>query len=132
MKDHGVVTITLSSTDLDRTETFYRELFGWDLYRQTPTYLGFDPPDGMGGGFLKQSQVTPGDSCILYVKVASFEPYLKRVEKLGGASVGGVVEVPGYASYRVVTDPDGNRIGLWKPDDGDPSEPEKGRGRTNG
>ena len=37
------------------------------------------------------------------------------VESLGGSVLGDTVDVPGWATYRVVTDPDGNRIGLWKP-----------------
>lgn len=109
MTAHAVVTLTLGSTDLDRTERFYRGMFGWDLYRQTPTYLGFDPPGGTGGGFLLRETVVAGNSCTLYVQVPEFTPYLERAEQLGGRVVGDVVEVPRYASYRVVTDPDGNR-----------------------
>ncbi|NIW38380.1 MAG: hypothetical protein GWN32_18530 [Gemmatimonadetes bacterium] len=106
--------MTLRSTDFDRTERFYRELFGWEIYRVSQSYLGFDPPAGIGGGFLKDTEVSAGNSFTLYVQVAEFEPYLTRACGLGGGSEGGIVEVPGYASYRIVTDPDGNRIGLWK------------------
>ena len=41
--------------------------------------------------------------------------YVKRVPGLDGTVSADVLNVPGYATYQIVTDLDGNRIGLWKP-----------------
>ena len=115
MAQHGVVMITLRSTDLERTERFYHEIFGWDMYRMREDYLGFDPPSGIAGGFTMADDITPGNSSTLYVEVLDFEPYLDKVVELGGGLTDAKEQVNGYGTYMVVMDPDGNRIGLWKP-----------------
>ncbi|NIR48488.1 hypothetical protein GWN42_03935 [candidate division KSB1 bacterium] len=95
MAKHGIATITLRSSNLERTERFYHELFGWDMYRMTKDYLGFDPPSGMGGGFLKGNGITAGDSFTSYVEVSEFEPYLEKARSLGGQCRGSRRACPG-------------------------------------
>ncbi|MGI8837738.1 MAG: VOC family protein [Pyrinomonadaceae bacterium] len=54
MDVHTISKITLRSRDFARTERFYSELFGWKFHQYSPTYLGFEPPFGIGGGFQKR------------------------------------------------------------------------------
>ena len=111
---HGITTITLRSTDFERTRRFYTELFGWTFQQHSPTYLGFEPPSGIGGGFQRVDSFDPGDSVLLYILVNEFETYLRRIAELGGNSRREVEVVSGTGEYVRFFDPDGNRLALWR------------------
>lgn len=51
---------------------------------------------------------------IVYVRVESLEPYLERVEKLGGKLVWGPLKIHEGLELAQVTGPEGNRLGLMK------------------
>lgn len=51
----------------------------------------------------------------IMVGASASTSYVKRVPGLDGMVSVDVLDVPGYATYEIVTDLDGNRIGLWKP-----------------
>jgi predicted enzyme related to lactoylglutathione lyase len=114
MDIHAIVKITLRSTDFERTRLFYSELFGWKFRQHSPTYLAFEPPSGINGGFQRVDSFSQGDSYLLYILVGEFESYLSRITALGGSSTGEVEVVPGYAEYVRFYDPDGNRLALWR------------------
>lgn len=111
---HSIVTITLRSTDFWRTRRFYGELFGWTFQQHSPTYLGFEPPSGIAGGFQRVDSFDPGDSVLLYILVNDFGSYLGRIGELGGTSEGEVEIVSGTGEYVRFFDPDGNRLALWR------------------
>src|SRR5215211_7383694 len=75
---HAIVKITLRSTDFERTRRFYCELFGWEFRQHSPTYLEFEPPSGIDGGFQRVDSFNRGDSYLLYILVDEFESYLRR------------------------------------------------------
>lgn len=120
MDAHSVCKITLRSTDFERTRRFYSELFGWTFHQYSPTYLGFEPPAGIDGGFQRVDSFNPGDSVLIYVLVDDFEPYLSRMPELDGTSAAEVEAVPGYGEYVRFYDPDGNRFALWRTTVGQP------------
>jgi predicted enzyme related to lactoylglutathione lyase len=111
---HSIATITLRSTDFERTRRFYSELFGWAFHQHSPTYLGFEPPSGIAGGFQRVDSFDPGDSVLLYILVNEFESYLRRIKELGGNSRREVEVVLGSGEYVRFFDPDGNRLALWR------------------
>jgi uncharacterized protein len=111
---HSIVKITLRSTNFERTERFYTQLFGWKFHQYSPTYLGFEPPSGIDGGFQRVDAFSPGDSILLYILVAEFEPYLQPIAELEGSSPGEVEVVSGTDAYVRFYDPDGNRLALWR------------------
>lgn len=114
MDRHAIVKITLRSTDFERTRRFYHELFDWKFHQYSPTYLGFEPPSGLDGGFQRVEDFNPGDSTLLYILVPEFESYLRRIPELEGSSKGEVEVVPGYGEYVRFYDPDRNRLALWR------------------
>jgi predicted enzyme related to lactoylglutathione lyase len=114
MATHSISKITLRSTDFVRTERFYRELFGWKFHQYSDTYLGFEPPSGIDGGFQRRESFTQGDSYLLYIQVEEFESYLNRIPELGGSSTGDIEVVSDSSEYVRVYDPDGNRLALWR------------------
>ena len=114
MSVHSIVKLTLRSTDFGRTRRFYSELFGWKFHQYSPTYLGFEPPSGIDGGFQRVDSFSQGDSYLLYILVDEFASYLGRIPELEGTSTGEVEVVPGYGEYIRFYDPDGNRLALWR------------------
>ena len=114
MDVHAIVKITLRSTDFERTRRFYTELFGWKFHQYSSTYLGFEPPSGIAGGFQRVDSFNQGDSYLLYILVDEFESYLRRIAELEGSSTGEVEVVQGYGEYIRFYDPDGNRLALWR------------------
>ena len=111
---HAILKITLRSRDFVRTERFYHELFGWKFHQYTETYLGFEPPSGISGGFQRRDDFSQGDSYLIYIEVEEFEPYLQRITELGGHTTGEIEVVSDQSSYVRIFDPDGNRLALWK------------------
>ena len=68
MDVNSISKITLRSTDFARTERFYSELFGWKFHQYSPTYLGFQPPSGIDGGFHHRDSFIQGDSYLIYIQ----------------------------------------------------------------
>ena len=114
MDRHTIIKITLRSTDFERTQRFYTELFGWKFRQHSPTYLGFEPPSGIDGGFQRVDAFSPGDSVLLYILVDEFESYLRRIPELEGSTKALVEVVPGTCEYVRFYDPDGNRLALLR------------------
>ena len=114
MSLHSISKITLRSRNFARTERFYHELFGWKFHQYSDTYLGFEPPSGISGGFQKRDSFSQGDSYLLYILVDEFESYLQRIPELGGQCAEEVEVVSVSSAYIRVYDPDGNRLALWR------------------
>lgn len=111
---HSIFKITLRSSDFARTERFYHELFGWKFHQYSETYLGFEPPSGIEGGFQRRDSFTQGDSYLIYILVDEFESYLRQIPELGGRTDGEVEVVSDASVYVRVYDPDGNRLASWR------------------
>ena len=114
MDVNSIAKITLRSRDFARTERFYHELFGWEFHQYSDTYLGFEPPSGIGGGFQRRDDFNQGDSYLIYVVVDEFESYLERIPELGGQCGEEIEIVSAHSQYIRVYDPDGNRLALWR------------------
>ncbi len=118
MAKHGVCHIEWQVTDLSRAKAFYSGLFqDWKFESWGETYLMFQVPGGLGGGFAQcpAEKFSPGQTPIVYFEVEQIEPYLQRAKELGGK-----VTVPknqidpsvGWSAH--LTDPDGNTVGLFQ------------------
>ncbi len=114
MSVHSIGKITLRSRDFARTERFYHELFGWKFHQYSSTYLGFEPPSGIGGGFQKREVFSQGDSYLIYILVDEIEPYLERIPQLGGKCADEIEVVSETVQYVRLYDPDGNRLALLR------------------
>jgi predicted enzyme related to lactoylglutathione lyase len=115
---HSISKITLRSRNFARTERFYNELFGWKFHQYSPTYLGFEPPAGIVGGFQKRADFSQGDSYLVYILVDEFESYLERIPQLGGQCGEEIEVVSESVQYVRVFDPDGNRLALLRDTEG--------------
>lgn len=114
MNLHSISKITLRSKNFARTEQFYHQLFGWKFKQYSATYLGFEPPSGIGGGFQRRDDFEQGDSYLIYITVNEFDSYLERIPELGGRCGDEIEIVSDEVQYIRVYDPDGNRLALWR------------------
>jgi uncharacterized protein len=114
-----VVHFEIGGVDAARTRAFYTELFGWSVESESHGYgmVSTGSPHGIGGGIM---QAPPGAPAWLtvYVEVDDAEKALARAEELGGRRVMGPAPVEGIGDVGMVTDPDGNVVGLLAPGPG--------------
>jgi len=114
-----VAWFEVTSTDHERAQKFYAELFGWTVSND-PSMGGYGIVDtgageGAVGGGIGPSQA-PGDTGVkIYLRVDDLDSYLARAEQLGGKQLVPPTPLPAdFGTIAVVTDPDGNAVGLWK------------------
>jgi predicted enzyme related to lactoylglutathione lyase len=99
-------------TDLERAQTFYGGLFGWTFRSFTPTMVVFGLGDTHIGGLQRVDAVRTGLSPSVWFKVPSLEEYRAKALKLGGKADHPISVVPGVGHSTLVSDPDGNLVGM--------------------
>ncbi len=115
---HPVAFFEVLSPDHERAQEFYAQLFGWSVDAD-PEMGGYGLVDtgageaAIGGGIGPVEG--PGDAgTTIYVRVPDLDAALDRAVALGGARVVPPTDLPGgYGRFAILTDPDGNRVGLW-------------------
>ena len=95
-------------------ETFYRELFSWEINSNNPMKYGIvetrGGPGGINGGVGPASDGSRRVS--VYAQVEDLQATLDRVEQLGGKTILPPTEVPGGPKLAMFADPAGNITGL--------------------
>jgi predicted enzyme related to lactoylglutathione lyase len=114
MAKHAICHVEWSSSNLERSRTFYGGLFDWSFTPWGDEYMLFKAPEYAGGGIMKSSEIKPGASPTVYVEVEQIEPYLDQVKKLGGTIAVGKTEIPTVGWFAHLKDPDGNLVGLFQ------------------
>ncbi|WP_230206501.1 VOC family protein [Microbacterium gorillae] len=106
----------VTSPAAEAAQEFYRAMFGWDV----------QVIDGMGGYALVNTHgeagapgggigplFGPTGGVRIYFSEPDLAAGLKRAVELGGTVLQEPTEIPGFGSFAVFADPDGNPIGLW-------------------
>lgn len=115
MTKNSITHIEWSSSDLERSKTFYSGLFDWKIEPWGEEgYLSITPPEGATGGIMKADEVRPGASPVVYVEVDEIESYLEKAKELGGGVAVPKNEIPTMGWFAHLTDPDGNLVGLFQ------------------
>jgi len=114
--DHPIVHIEISTTDLAKAQKFYSQLFNWKItaWGGSSNYLMFETGKEPGGGIQKVDKVRPGDGVLIYVLVEDIEKTLDKAKELGGKITKGNTEIPNVGWFALLTDLDGNIIGVFK------------------
>ena len=112
-----VMYFEMIAKDPKKLKTFYTNLFGWrveEYEEMNYALLRADPSKGISGGIGGEGNgLTPG--LAVYVQVDDVEKALAQARKLGATKV--LMEpydISQIGRFAVFTDPEGNRIGLWK------------------
>lgn len=116
-----IVHFELNGMDWKSQANFYRELFGWHVqeipegnYAIIDTHAG----KGINGGIGQSQSGEPFGT--FYIEGPDIQALLDKAESLGGKTAVPVVEMtePFPLTFAQFTDPQGNRIGLVKSEEG--------------
>ena len=127
---HGIVHFEIPASDPEKLSQFYTQLFGWKIEKTDmdgqPYYsVSTVPTDGQGmpnvpgainGGLAPR--MMPNQPVTNYVQVESVDQYAEKAKGLGAQVQMGKTPVPGMGYFAILTDPDGNPVGLWQTDSG--------------
>jgi predicted enzyme related to lactoylglutathione lyase len=102
--------IEWTTRDPERLKNFFRQIFDWNFLDAMP---GYTLIEGVGGVFQAPDPqmpivVTP------YVNVSDLGTIEQRATAAGGRIHKSKREVPGRGWYSIMSDPDGNLLGLWQ------------------
>lgn len=110
-----IVHIEFQVKDAQKAIKWYSDAFGWKTeYDANLNYGSFTTGDGqVGGGFNPTSQGMMS-GVIAYIGTDDIPAILKKVESLGGKIIQQESPIPGFGSFGLCADPDGNVIGFYK------------------
>jgi uncharacterized protein len=115
MPRNAICHVEWQVTNLDIAKEFYGGMFRWKFEDMGDGYTMFSTGDDyLGGGLEVKDVVRSGESPLVYVQVDDLDDSVARAEVLGGTVVQRATPIPGHGSFAIVTDRDGNRIGLYK------------------
>ena len=116
-----VVHFEVIGKDADKLQSYYSELFGWEIDSDNPMNYGTVKRDGnvtdegvgIGGGVGVGPEGYEGH-VTFYVEVPDVEASLAKAESLGGSRIMGPDEVMEGLELGLFTDPEGHVIGVVK------------------
>ena len=117
-----VVHFEVVGKDGDKLQSYYAELFGWNINSDNDMNYGMvdgkdnktaDGNIGIGGG-VGQGPEGYGGHVTFYVAVPDVEEALQKAESLGGKRVMGPEDIMGMVVLGQFTDPEGNLVGVVK------------------
>lgn len=114
MADSLISHIEIPVTDLEKSTKFFNNIFGWDFKPFGNGYLLCNNHKGIMAGIRKVEKVSTGDTTVFHVNVDNIENILEKVNSNGGSTKRGKTVIPAIGWYALLTDPDGNTIGLYQ------------------
>ena len=126
-----VVHFEIHAKDLDRTQKFYEDVFGWKINDMGPqmgnfriVVTGKDTEgsrwNGINGGITPRHGEGPkgGEPVNAYVctiDVENIDEMLEKIARAGGSVAVEKMEVPGVGLLAYLKDPEGNIFGVLQP-----------------
>ena len=113
-----VVHFEVIGKDGEKLQSYYSELFDWDIDANNPMKYGIvkgeDNPSDMGsiGGGIATGPDGEEGHVTFYVGVPDIEAALQKAEELGGERVMGPEKVMDQVELGQFKDPEGHLIGL--------------------
>ncbi len=120
---HTPVHFEIPVENMKRAQTFYKELFGWEItsagddfddYYIVQTVStdkdGTPKEPGINGGMLQKTN--PDQPIINYISVKDIDAALAKVESLGGSILMPKMPIEGIGWNCVVKDTEGNTFGM--------------------
>jgi len=106
--------VEIPSTDLNRSSEFFKKVLDWDFKPFGNGYLLFNNHQGIMAGIRKVESVAKGECTTFHVTVDNLEQVLEKTKAAGGHIKRGKTTIPAMGWYAVISDPDGNSIGLYQ------------------
>ncbi len=110
--------IQFSSTDIEKTKTFFEGIFGW-TFQDIPgfaTYAMFQTPSGLDGGVdLGPDAEPPSDKGpILHIEAEDIDATLAKIIENGGKTIVPKTAISDeFGYFALFLDNVGNRLALW-------------------
>lgn len=106
--------IELPATDINRSSSFYKEAFGWNIRHRGDGATAFDDTVGeVSGAWVLNRKPMTEVGLLFYIMVDDIEATIKKVTDNGGKIIQPVgVDAPEVTAR--FTDPAGNIIGLYQ------------------
>jgi uncharacterized protein len=115
----AVVHFEIAGKDAEKLQSYFGELFGWDIDADNEFKYGIvqregnTNPDGVGiGGGISAGPEGYDGHVTFYVEVPDVEAALAKAESLGGTRVMGPDDVMEGLTIGLFTDPEGHVIGV--------------------
>jgi predicted enzyme related to lactoylglutathione lyase len=116
-----VVHFEIMGLDGEKLQSYYSDLFGWEIDSDNPMNYGIVPREGnvnadgvgIGGGVGAAPEGYEGH-VTFYVEVPDVEAALAKAESLGGSRKMGPDKVVEGVELGLFTDPEGHLIGVIK------------------
>ena len=111
---HPVVWFEVMGKDGAELQSFYKNLFGWQIDASNPMNYGMvEATEGRGiPGGVGQLGDQPWPKSAFYVSTTDINASLDEAGKLGGKTLVSRTELPGGTILAFLTDPEGNAVGL--------------------
>ena len=112
--------VDLGTPDMDRTVSFYSEVFGWDIPEspvadQTGGYRTASSGGKSVGGVMPLMQEGQPPVWSTYVSVDDADATVAKVTEAGGTVIAGPMDVMELGRMAVFMDPTGAAVGIWQP-----------------
>lgn len=110
---HAFDYVEIPALDIEASEAFYRDAFGWRFTPYGPAYLGIITPDGREAGGINQvGVVTPGDGPLVVLYSHDLEATYDAVIAAGGRIVREIFDFPDGRRFHF-SDPSGLELAVW-------------------
>lgn len=118
-----VIHFEIPIDDPDRAGRFYSDAFGLTVSKWGPVdywalTTGAPPGPGAEGALTPRSEAPEG--VLVYISVDSIDEALNRVDAAGGERHTEKAPIPGFGWMAKFRDTEGNLVGLFEEDQGEP------------
>jgi predicted enzyme related to lactoylglutathione lyase len=110
-----IVHIEFQVSDPKKSMKWYSEVFGWETsYMDEMSYGMFSTGEGQLGGGFNPNAETNLTGTVVYVDTQDIPGTLAKAEAAGGKVIVPESEIPGMGWFALMSDPDGNVVGVFK------------------
>ena len=110
---HQINYVELPSSNLTKTQSFYKEVFGWSFQDYGPAYVAIVNA-GLDGGFYLSENIasTQNGSVLVVLYSDDIETTLSKVEQAHGTISKPIFSFPGGRRFHF-NDLTGNELAVW-------------------
>lgn len=114
MSDNLIAHVEIPTTDLEMESLFLKNVFDWEFKDFGKGYLLFNNHKGIMVGLRKVENIAAGDTTVFHVNITDIDEVLDKAKENGGKVKKEKTVIPAMGWYALITDPDGNTIGLYQ------------------
>ena len=103
----------IGSPDPEASRAFYGALFSWN-FGEPSMPARYSMVNENQGGLWDTSEMGAGNWAIFYVQVEDVHAAIGRAQQLGATVLVPLID-NGAIEFAHLTDPSGNRFGIWRP-----------------